>query len=266
MSDISVIIPTYNRAETIVRAIESALRQTYPILEILVCDDGSTDNTENIIKLLQNPKIQFVNCGRNGLPAVPRNRGIKLALGKWLAFLDSDDEWLPNKIESQLEAMKNDNTLASSTNAIRIINNQPAGNYFLSHLQPITFSTLLNSNQNICSSVVIAKSLLENISGFPEELNHKGIEDYAFWLRISIYTDFSYLQDPFLYYFDAPDHSIRKNSSSFQSQHQIIIKGLHDWVNQSNIKLSQKKIKLLNEALKKQQVKNTWLSFFKSKI
>ena len=76
--NISVIIPTYNRGNsTLTKAIESALNQTYMPFEILVCDDGSSDNTYDVIKSLNNPKIKYIDCGRNGRPSVPRNIGIK---------------------------------------------------------------------------------------------------------------------------------------------------------------------------------------------
>lgn len=102
MTKISVIIPTWNRAETLGKAISSALNQTFPPFEIVVCGvDGSPD--QEIFNLINDPRMRWIEGGRDGLASIPRNRGIKASRGEWLAFLDSDDEWLPDKLEKQLE-------------------------------------------------------------------------------------------------------------------------------------------------------------------
>jgi glycosyltransferase involved in cell wall biosynthesis len=96
---LSVIIPTYNRASLVRAAVDSALRQSVPPHEVLVCDDGSTDDT---VVLLQQgfadvPKVKVLSLPHSGLPAAARNAGIAAASGEWLGFLDSDDVWLPEK-------------------------------------------------------------------------------------------------------------------------------------------------------------------------
>src|SRR4051794_13419670 len=101
-NSVSVIIPTWNRAATLGPAIQSVLNQTYPPREVLVCDDGSTDNSVDVVAQLDDQRIRWLPGGRGGRPAIPRNRGIGAATGEWLAFLDSDDEWLPDKLERQL--------------------------------------------------------------------------------------------------------------------------------------------------------------------
>ena len=90
---VSVIIPTWNRAHTLPRAIESVLSQSLPILEVLICDDGSTDGTAEAVMAMarQDPRIRWLPGERGGRPAIPRNRGIRESRGEWLAFLDSDD-------------------------------------------------------------------------------------------------------------------------------------------------------------------------------
>lgn len=106
--DISVIIPTYNRESTIKRSIESVVSQTYPVLEILIVDDGSTDETIAVIeKEYAGRNIKIIRQNHKGAQAA-RNAGIKAARGKYIAFLDSDDEWLPEKLELQVEALKKD--------------------------------------------------------------------------------------------------------------------------------------------------------------
>ena|GEM_PF-1664955 len=101
---VSCIIPAYNAADTIVRAIESARRQTYPNVEIVVVNDGSTDNTEEVV-LSRFPEIRYIRHVHNRGPSAARNSGARAARGAVLAFLDADDEWLPVKTEIQLDAL-----------------------------------------------------------------------------------------------------------------------------------------------------------------
>ncbi len=103
--EISVIIPTYNRALILEETIQSVLRQTYKELELIIIDDGSTDNTRQLIERLTDKRIIYLYQENRGLPTA-RNKGIENAKGKYIAFLDSDDIWLPTKIEKQLGVFK----------------------------------------------------------------------------------------------------------------------------------------------------------------
>lgn len=103
---VSVIIPTYNRAHLVTRAICSVLAQTFQDFEILVVDDCSTDNTENVVNSYDDPRVRFMAHEVNRGGSAARNTGIRAASGEYLAFLDSDDEWLPEKLEKQLELFK----------------------------------------------------------------------------------------------------------------------------------------------------------------
>lgn len=102
MPAVSVIIPTYNRANLIGRAIRSVLNQTYQDLELLVIDDGSTDGTDDVVRGFADPRIHYLRRDSNGGASAARNTGIRRAKGRYMAFLDSDDEWLPEKLERQI--------------------------------------------------------------------------------------------------------------------------------------------------------------------
>jgi glycosyltransferase involved in cell wall biosynthesis len=106
---VSVIVPTYNREKTILRAINSILKQTYKDIEIIIIDDYSNDNTQEVVKSLNNDKIKYIKQDKNRGACAARNIGIKLAKGEYIAFLDSDDEWLPEKIEKQIKFLKTNN-------------------------------------------------------------------------------------------------------------------------------------------------------------
>lgn len=103
---VSIIIPTYNRANLLKRAIESVISQTYKNLEIIVVDDGSTDNTEQIVKECQDSRIQYIRHSKNRGLSAAKNTGIKNSKGDFIAFLDSDDEYLPEKVEKSIEVFK----------------------------------------------------------------------------------------------------------------------------------------------------------------
>jgi hypothetical protein len=103
-NSVAAVIPTYNRAAILRRSIESALRQSHPVKEIIVVDDGSTDQTAQVVSQYSS-RIHYV-VQRNAGGAAARNRGVAMAQSKWIAFLDSDDEWLPHKTEMQLAALE----------------------------------------------------------------------------------------------------------------------------------------------------------------
>ncbi len=103
---VTVIVPTYNRAGVIERAIDSVCAQTFQDMEIIVVDDGSTDNTVDIVRSISDERIRCIAFKANRGSGAARNEGLKAATGKYIAFLDSDDEWLPEKVEKQVTLME----------------------------------------------------------------------------------------------------------------------------------------------------------------
>jgi glycosyltransferase involved in cell wall biosynthesis len=103
---VSVVIPTYNRAPLVVRAIRSVLAQTVSDIEVIVVDDASTDGTRDAVAQIDDPRLQFVRLTKNARQSRAMNEGIARARADWVAFLDDDDEWLPNKLEAQLARLE----------------------------------------------------------------------------------------------------------------------------------------------------------------
>ena len=180
---VSVIIPTFNRKHTLKRAIDSVLKQTYNIFELIIVDDGSNDGTGEWISK-KYPKIQYIYQSNSGVGSA-RNRGIHSSKGSWIAFLDSDDQWLPKKLEYQInEIQSNRDYYFCHTNEIWIRNgvhvNQKkkhkkyGGNIFEKCLDMCRISP---------SSTFIHKSVFNNIGFFDESL--RVCEDYDLWLRIT---------------------------------------------------------------------------------
>lgn len=103
---VSVIIPTYNREKTLRRSIDSVLSQSYRDLELIISDDCSTDRTRELVESIEDPRVRYVRLEKNSGACAARNAGIDAAKGEWIAFQDSDDSWLPGKLERQLEVLE----------------------------------------------------------------------------------------------------------------------------------------------------------------
>lgn len=250
-----MIIPTYNRAHLIKDVIESVLAQTNPVYEVLVCDDASSDNSEDIVRHFSDSRIKWIPGTRGGCPAIPRNRGLELAKGDWIAFLDSDDLWHPKKLESQLHEANRVGTKAICTNAIRVIPGLIESTpYFTSYQRQICFKDLLATNLIICSSAVVHKEVIQRVGRFSEGLNFRGIEDYAYWLKVATYTSWTALETPYLDYLDNSSSSVRADGVSERRQKKIVFNEFIRWSKLGNSDyvelVKQEKSRLLKMSLK----------------
>ena len=103
---VSVVVPTYNRESTIVRSINSILEQTYQNLECIIVDDGSSDHTKDVVSQIEDSRVRYIKLNQNRGPSVARNVGIRESRGDYIAFNDSDDLWLPDKLEIQMAKLE----------------------------------------------------------------------------------------------------------------------------------------------------------------
>lgn len=228
---VSVIIPTWNRQSILERAICSALNQSYAVSEVLVCDDGSTDQSESVVKNFSDQRVRWLRGEHAGLPASPRNRGLREARGDWIAFLDSDDEWLPRKIEEQLRELNAEGQLASCSNAVRFVPGEGGKGPLLSfEKKRLDFNDMMKNNQVITSSCVLHRSVVKICGNFPEAEWLRGVEDYAYWLRVATQTDYVYLKQPLVAYRDDPLNSIRGLDKSDEAHHkELVFKDFLSW-------------------------------------
>jgi glycosyltransferase involved in cell wall biosynthesis len=205
MPKVSVIIPVYNAEKYIKDAIDSVLNQTYKDLEIVVVDDGSTDKTKEIVEI-QRRKVVRVHVDieyiyqMNKGPGAARNTGIKAATGEYIAFLDSDDMWMPEKIGKQVVKFKeNPDYGLIHTDRIRL---EPDGTLRTTKgktLEGDVFKELLMGNFIVCSSVLIKKSCFDDIGLFDEDRNNRA-EDYDIWLRIAKNYQIGFIAEPLIRY------------------------------------------------------------------
>lgn len=199
---VSVIIPTYNRANTITETVRSVLNQTYDKFEIIIIDDGSTDNTKDSVLKIDDLRIRYFWHEHTGLPAISRNIGLKMAGGEYIAFLDSDDIWLPQKLEKQVQFLKDysDIFLVYSKCFIRsngkIISVAP--------LNPKTGS-IFNELYLRCNFVPILTVMMRNAEGrqpysFDENKVLRAAEDYDLFLEIAYRERIAYIDEPLAIY------------------------------------------------------------------
>lgn len=188
---VSIIIPTYNRENVIERAINSILKQTYTSYEIIVVDDGSADNTKDVIEKIQDSRIRYIALQENQGVAHARNIGIQGAKYEYIAFLDSDDEWLPNKLELQMMKMLNASekyglVYCRMSGLLRDGKNRfvcPHQDYVKEILEGDLFKPLLMQNVIGTPAMLVRKECLEQVGGFKEAL--KCLEDWELILRIA---------------------------------------------------------------------------------
>jgi glycosyltransferase involved in cell wall biosynthesis len=221
MPEVSVIIPTYNRANWIIDAVASVIAQDFSDYEILVVDDGSTDDTCERLAVFGN-KVRTIRMEHSGLPARARNRGVEASQGSYFAFLDSDDRWHPNKLARQLELIHNHPEAGlCCTNAEIRKNGQTGAKETCYPSQPDfvgdALSTLISNNFIIASSVVIRRDLLENQGGFYEGNAVRALEDYDLWLQAAARTQIGYLSTPLVVYNDRPQESLRSQRKAWQN-------------------------------------------------
>jgi glycosyltransferase involved in cell wall biosynthesis len=220
MSDqpqVSVIIPTYNRSEFLRVAVGSALTQTLQDLEIIVVDDASEENTEEVISQFDDKRVRLIRHETNQGVSAARNSGVMNSRGKYIAFLDDDDEWFPEKIERQWDLLeKSPKTVgvvytgwvgADAATGRIIYNLAP------SHKGDIFEVMVLQDSLAPTSSFFVRKECFEKVGLFDIELQYG--EDFDMWLRIAREFQFDYLKEPLVRY-SIPDNKKQSLSSNYE--------------------------------------------------
>ena len=221
---VSVIIPTYNRADKIEKSITSVINQTYKDIEIIVVDDGSTDSTEKVVKKINDTRINYVKQKNSGA-CIARNYGIELSKGEYIAFHDSDDVWHINKLEKQLKIIETTGADLVCCKMLRIKKNNKKKTY-PSKLK----EGFLNNNANlfgIGTQTLLAKSkVFKNIMFDPKMPRY---QDFELLLRITNTYKVYYIDDVLVDY-NIGDDSISVNPEKLQNACELILEKNPDFI------------------------------------
>ncbi len=203
-SGVSVVIPTYNRSKDLLRALKSLQGQSYKNWEAIIVDNYSDDDTDNVVTNLNDSRISILKIHNNGVIAASRNKGIENARKDFIAFLDSDDWWTPDKLQKSVDLLQQGFDLVYhdlwivNGNKRRIFSKKVG----VRKLTKPAFDDLIkNGNAIPNSSVVVRTKLLREINGLSEDVKLIAAEDYDCWLRLSRITEgFACLPDVLGYY------------------------------------------------------------------
>ena len=258
---VSVIIPTYNRAHTLPRAIESVFAQTSVAkIELIVVDDGSTDGSSELVTSAY-PQVKLIRQANQGVSAA-RNAGLSVAAGEWIALLDSDDEWLPHKLETQLEQLDALALYVSHTEEIWIRNgvrvNQhkkhaKRGGWIFQHCLPLCAMSP--------SSIVIHRSVVEEIGAFDQSL--PACEDYDYWLRLTSKYEVAFCEQPCINKYGGHEDQLSgqywgMDRFRVQALEKIIKQPLSDKDRAAAIEMLKQKLNILSAGAKKRENHALW--------
>jgi glycosyltransferase involved in cell wall biosynthesis len=226
-ADISVVIPARNRALVLPRAIESVLQQTLQPREIIIVDDGSTDNTVAVASeyARKHPFIRVIALDKNGGAPRARNHGIELATGKWIALLDSDDAWEKEKLQRQFEVVEDDvvavftNTRFVYPDRTTTISNFKEGDINLDELY-------IKNSLGGCSAAFIRKSSLASVGFFDVDL--PSCQDWDLWIKLLQIGRIVRLIEALTIYFFDGNERISRNTKSVISGHQIVFNRIYE--------------------------------------
>jgi len=215
MPKVSILIPAYNRGYCLKDALDSVAAQTYQDFEVIVVDDGSSDETSQVVK--SHPlDIQYIYQKNKGVAAA-RNAGMAKMTGEYLAFLDSDDMWLPKKLEIQLDFLNRHPEVDVLGTRCEVVGSsgESLGKYKPTGFFTADFEGLLKANFLITSTVMMRTRILKDVGYFSEEI--RSGEDYEFFLRVTLKGRAGYIEDALTKYRISKDGETRDMLPFYQN-------------------------------------------------
>lgn len=209
---VSIIMPSYNCGRFVAETIRSVQAQTYQNWEIVFVDDCSTDDTEEIVRLLNEPRIHYFKNEKNSGAAVSRNWALREAKGRWIAFLDSDDLWNPEKLEKQIQFMEDNGYSFTCTNRDQIDEESKPLGKFITGPKHITKLSMYR----YCWVGCLTAMYDSKVVGLVQIADLKKNNDYAMWLKVIKKTDCYLLTDCLAHY------RVRKSSISHDGLNKLI--------------------------------------------
>ncbi len=242
MKKVSVVIPTHNRSELLKRSIESALNQDYKLHEIIVVSDGSTDDTDEMMKsnFENNPLVHYFSYSPNKGGNYARNFGIKESTGDYVAFLDDDDEWHSDKIKKQVEMIEKDKEIGLVCTAVNNIH--VGGKEKHIFIPPAKYDSskeiMLKNCIGSTTTVMVKKELFDKVGMFDESL--PALQDYDMWFRLCQVTKVGVVETPCVEYYNYENsNQISNNTKKYIDAENAISKKYKEELS----KLSSKEIK-----------------------
>ena len=209
---ISIVMPTFNQASFIGEAIDSVLRQTDRNYELIIINNYSEDGTEEIVRSYSDPRIHYYKFNNHGIIAASRNYGIRLSKGKYIAFLDSDDIWLPKKLEKQVQMMEENPEIALSYVLFgRLLQDGTVKGIYPYHSRRkrgFIYEDLYLLNVIANSGAMVRASIFNRIGLLDEDPNLVGVEDADMWLRISRDNQVDYVKSDLLLLYRVRDNNV----------------------------------------------------------
>ena len=222
---VSIILPTYNRAHIIEKSIRSVLQQTFTNFELIIVDDGSTDNTEEVVKSIDDDRIKYIKYPENKGANVARNLGISLAQGVYIGFQDSDDEWYIDKLEKQVRLMKSSLPIIGVVYSAYMRDEKNEKIYIptddIIKLDGNILEELLTHNFVDTPTMLIRKECFDKIGDFDESLPR--FQDWEMAIRLAEHYHFKYMNEATLDAYIQSD-SISNNKESGKKALSIILK------------------------------------------
>lgn len=216
MPKVSVVIPAYNAMGYLPETLESVLKQTFTDYEVLIINDGSSDNIVEWASTLKDPRVRVISQHNQGV-SVARNTGIAQAQGEYIAFLDADDLWEPTKLEKQVNCLEDNPTVGLVYAWTAVINPEGklTGTVFSYEAEGNVWETIL-VHDIVCngSCAVVRRSCFEKTGGFDPNLS--GAADFDMWTRIAAHYPFAVVKEPLVHYRKAPNTMSKNRQKMMQ--------------------------------------------------
>lgn len=196
----TVVIPTFNRADKLAAAIRSVLEQTFQDFELLVMDDGSTDDTEKMVSSFSDTRVRYEWAPNSGGPATPRNRGIDAASSPWITFLDADDIWYPSRLLEVVQAISQnpEADVFCHNEMLHVVGNEKTLLKYGPYEEDF-YRTLLTQGNRLSTSAVTVRTdfLLKHNLRFNQAIDYIAVEDYDLWLLLASHgARFAFITKP----------------------------------------------------------------------
>lgn len=230
MPKVSIVIPAYNAMSYLPETLENVLKQTFDDFEVIVINDGSSDETEQYVFQIKDPRIKLIYQENQGL-AGARNTGIAHAEGEYITFLDADDLWEPTKLEKQVQVLEENPEVGLVYTWVVLINEkgESTGRVFKNYAEGNVWEKLTEHNIIECGSVAMVRRHCFETCGVFDRNLRSFVEDWDMWLRIANHYSFKVIKEPLVYY-RQHSTSASRNWEAMEQSFQLVIEKAFDSV------------------------------------